>query len=227
MSRRRHALWAITAAVAIVAGWPALDIGGGQATALPNTVDAVETLLGEVTVVDRIDSHPGYERRCGTDRKTRAKRACVFGPAWNDPDDRSGCDTRNRIAAQQLRDVQFKPGTRRCKVIAGRLDPDPYSGNVFDLKKVAADHIYPLKAAWDAGAWQWDLRQRQRFANDPDELLMVSASANSSKGDSTLAQWLPPVDQCGYVARYLAVAVKYQLPITAADHTTALRTCHH
>ena len=49
--------------------------------------------------------------------------------------------TRNRLLRNELQGVQYKPGTRDCKVIAGRLDPDPYTGNTVDLKQVAIDHI--------------------------------------------------------------------------------------
>ncbi|OOK65286.1 hypothetical protein BZL29_7749 [Mycobacterium kansasii] len=79
----------------------------------------------------------------------------------------------------------------------------------------------PLKTAWDAGAAQWDLQQRRIFANDMTELIAVSSSANSSKGDSTLAEWLPAIGKCPYVVRYLTVTVKYHLPITVKDAAAA------
>ena len=75
------------------------------------------------------------------------------------------------------------------------------------------------------GAWQWDPQQRQIFANDPIELIPVSKAANRQKSDSGLDEWLPTFQPCAYIQRYLTVAAKYQLPITAAEHTVATTTC--
>lgn len=212
---------AVIAATALT--WLHLGIGGhviAAAHASP-AIDDLATLLSQVQVVDDIAAVPGYQRGCKRDQ------ACSFGPAWNDPLDSSGCDTRNRVLATSLQDVAFKPGTRDCKVVAGTLNPDPYTGAAVDLHKVQIDHLYPLEAAWDAGAWKWDPRQRQIFANDTTELIAVSGTANEQKGDSTPAQWLPanPTEKCPYVLRYLAVAVKYLLPITTNDRDAATTAC--
>jgi hypothetical protein len=102
-----------------------------------------------------------------------------------------------------------------------------YTGETIDLHQVQIDHLYALKTAWDAGALKWDPRQRQIFANDMTELIAVSGAANEQKGDSTPGQWLPadPAEKCPYVLRYLAVAVEYQLPITANDRQAAIAAC--
>lgn len=189
------------------------------------TETGVGTLLQQVSVVDRIADVEGYDRGCGIDKKTTLRQGCVFGPAWNDPRDTTGCDTRNRTLAVQLRDVTFKPKTNNCKVIGGFLDPDPYTGQRVPLEKVELDHVYALSAAWNAGAWQWDPQKRQAFANDTDELLAVSGPANRQKSDKRLNEWLPTFQPCAYIQRYLTVAVKYQLPITLAEHNTAATTC--
>lgn len=186
---------------------------------------ALADLLEQVRVVDRIHPAAGYERGCATDKKTRAKDGCVYGPAWNDPDNHSGCDTRSRLLAASLRNVRFKPGTHDCKPIAGVLDPDPYTGRVVDLAHVEADHVYPLRRSWDAGAWQWTSPQRQHFANDLIELIAVSDQANRAKSDAGLDQWLPTYRPCDYIQRYLSVAVKYQLPITTTERSVAVSTC--
>lgn len=187
----------------------------------------LEQLLGAVRVVAQRPHPGGYERGCG------AGRGCVFGPAWSDdydgPGGRDGCDTRNNVLARQLTGVGFRPGTRRCVVQSGTL-ADPYTGTriVFskqNARQVPIDHIYPLAAAWDLGAAAWPAAQRVRFANDIDyNLQATDNAANTVKSDSTPAQWLPPSrpGHCYYAGRYLTVAVRYQLPVTAADHT-ALR----
>ena len=83
---------------------------------------------------------------------------------------------------------------------------------------------YPLSRSFAAGAWQWDPRQRQIFANDA-ELIPVSGPANRAKSDSGLDEYLPSFQPCTYIQRYLAVAVKYQLPITVAERNAAAAAC--
>lgn len=221
--KRSHISLMVTAAAAIAAaitlGGPDDHVGNAEPVPTPATAASVAGLLAQVIVVDAIPEVGGYERSCGKGK------GCVFGPAWNDPLDHSGCDTRNRLLHKELQGIEYKPGTRDCKVIAGRLDPDPYTGQVVDLKHVAVDHIVPLKAAWNAGASTWDPQQRRIFANDMTELIAVSSSANSSKGDSTLSEWLPEAGKCPYAIRYLTVAVKYHLPITVKDHAAAAMAC--
>lgn len=154
------------------------------------------------------------------------REACSFGPAWNDPTDVTGCDARNRVLSKQLRDVVFKDGTRNCKVIAGWLQ-DPYSGERVDLRDVELDHTVALHRAWNAGAWQWDSRRRQIFANDPMELRALSSSVNRAKSDAALDEWMPPLPEarCPFVIDYLSVMVKYELPITVSERDAAAVAC--
>ncbi|MCQ4150557.1 hypothetical protein [Rhodococcus qingshengii] len=66
------------------------------------------------------------------------------------------------------------------------------------------------------------------FANDTDVNLLASqGKANQSKSDQGLDTWLPPnaAFQCDYAIRYLTVAVKYHLMITAADAGAARSAC--
>ena len=52
--------------------------------------------------------------------------------------------------------------------------------------------------------------KRKMFANDPLDLLAVSAAANRAKGDGDAATWLPPNKsfRCDFVARQIAVKRK-------------------
>jgi uncharacterized protein DUF1524 len=223
MRIRRKRWMAIAAAAAAALVWLHPGLGHDNATVAQSNAQPVAgdlaALLDHVQVVDSIAPVDGYDRGCGKGE------GCVFGPAWNDPLDHSGCDTRNRILASSLRDVTFKPGTRNCKVITGYLDPDPYTGQRIALQDSQIDHIYPLARSWNAGAWKWDLRQRQIFANDLTELVAVSGAANRQKSDSGIDEWLPTYQPCVYVHRYLTVALKYQLPITTAERNATAAAC--
>lgn len=183
----------------------------------------IATLLAQVRILAERPQVPGYERDCGPDD------GCVFGTEWTDatnaPDGHNGCDTRNDVLARALTNVTFSSSSPDCDVVGGTLT-DPYTGTVMDYategSEIHIDHVIPLAAAWDLGAASWTLERRTEFANDTTlELIAVQGAANMSKGDSTPASWLPPLkaSRCGYVTRYLTVAVAYDLAITDADQT--------
>lgn len=233
---RRAAAVAAAAVSALVVGWTTHN--GGEIHSQPISYAAsasssaeIGRLLTQLKVIDQLPHVPGYERGCGVDKSTGAKQKCVFGRAWNDPLDHSGCDTRSRVLRAQLVDTVTKPDTHGCKVLSGTLH-DPYSGSDIayradDPMKVEIDHVAPVGRVWDLGAWSWDPRRRQIFANDTSNLLAVSGTLNTQKSDSGIAQWVPPNAGfvCTYIQKYLTVSAKYDLPITRADHDTAERDC--
>lgn len=151
---------------------------------------------------------------------------------WRDPD-KNGCDARNDILKRDLTNLVFKENTNECKVISGTL-VDPYSGAsiTFTLGKsdVDIDHVVALSHAWQVGAFQWSDAKRLEFANDPTNLLAVSARLNRQKGDGDAATWLPPAKsyRCAYVSRQVVVKAKYGLWVTRAEKAAierVLATC--
>lgn len=90
----------------------------------------------------------------------------------------------------------------------------PYTGKVFtDPRRMDADHIVPLKYAWERGANAWTDEKRELFANDQFNILMVDASTNRSKGASGPRHWIPPNLSYGieYINRFMAVCEKYDI----------------
>ncbi len=206
----------IMAAAVVAAAAGMTQLGRSAAEPAPDLAD----LLTKVTVVKDIPLVPGYDRECGQGH------GCVFGPRWSDPQDHSGCDTRNRILIAQLSDVQFKPKTRNCKVASG-WRVDPYTGERIELAQIQIDHVVSLHRAWNAGASKWDLPRRRAFANDIRNLEAVKDKANRDKSDSSLSQWMPPNvgEHCHYALQYLNVSAIYTLPITEADRDAAIQAC--
>jgi hypothetical protein len=156
---------------------------------------------------------------------TRAR----FGPAWSDdtamPFGHNGCDTRNDILRRDLQATVLKAGTSGCVALSGRLD-DPYTATAIAFERgvatsstVQIDHVVALGDAWQSGAQQLSDTQRRGIANDPLNLLAVDGPANEQKGDSDAASWLPPnkAFRCTYVARQVAVKLKWHLWVTAAE----------
>ena len=70
-------------------------------------------------------------------------------------------------------------------------------------------HVVPLAWVWDRGAREWLGQKRRSIANDPVNLLPVKASL--SKGAKGPDEWLPPLGECGYVARFVRVVKSYYL----------------
>lgn len=149
-----------------------------------------------------------------------------FGQAWADIN-HSGCDTRDQILKAQLTHVQLKPGTHGCVVLAGDL-ADPYTATTVHYRRnhsvVDIDHVTALGAAWQTGAASWTPAQRLHYANDPLNLLAVDSRNNRQKGDATAATWLPPKGKCAYVARQVAVQVKYHLWISKPEKAAMVKT---
>ena len=165
----------------------------------------------------------------GRAAKTGYTRA-QFGQTWADVD-RNGCDTRNDILKRDLTAEVFKEKTRECVVLSGTLI-DPFSGETINFVRgntssmeVQIDHVVALSNAWQTGAFKLSIKERTAFANDPINLLAVKGRLNSQKGDGDAATWLPPLKsyRCDYVARQIAVKIKYKLWFTAPEKEAMVR----
>jgi hypothetical protein len=145
-----------------------------------------------------------------------------FSAGWADV---GGCDTRNYILKRDMTGVITKSETD-CTVESGTLN-DPYTGKIIKFTRgvgtsddVQIDHVVAVSDAWQKGAQQIDVSERAQFYNDPLNLLAVDGPANQKKSDSDAASWLPPNKdyRCRYVARQVAVKIKYKLWVTQAEH---------
>ena len=159
------------------------------------------------------------------------RRTADFGPAWVLDADHNGCRQRDDVLRRDLTGVRTRG---RCIVVAGTLR-DPYTGGTAaftkaDAAQVQVDHVYPLGLAWRHGAAGWPQQRRIEFANDLANLLATTAAANDSKSDQGPGEWMPSNRGfwCAYAVRYIGVAARYRLSISAADRTaltSALATC--
>jgi len=103
---------------------------------------------------------------------------------------------------------------------------DPYTGKTIDFVRGAStsgdvqiDHVVALSDAWQTGAQLLIKDERISLANDPLELLAVDGPANQQKSDGDAATWLPSniAFRCQYVARQIAVKIKYSLWVTQPE----------
>jgi Protein of unknown function (DUF1524) len=213
----RSGLWCGFLAIVLVAA-----VGTGCAD-LQVRIDPAPLPTGNAATALAALPVKGRAPRTGYDREQ-------FGQSWRDID-RNGCDQRNDVLARDLADVAYRVGTRSCVVQTGLL-ADPYSGQTVPFQRgqdtsddVQIDHVVALSNAWQTGAQQLDTAARERFANDPLNLMATEGAVNQAKGDGDAATWLPPARgfRCAYVARQVAVKAKYRLWVTAAERDAIAR----
>lgn len=203
--------------------------------ATPAASSAALTQLNSLKVLATRPNPSGYQRGCSP------SEACTFGPAWTDdttaPDGHNGCGSRDDALKEQLEPgtVKLKSGSK-CVVASGILD-DPYTGKKIswvrgpDSATVQIDHLVPLALAYDLGANTWTQAQRNAYANDTKTVLIAAdGPENMQKSDSGPANWMPSNKDywCTYDSRFVAVLVKYELPVVESDKVAmakVLATC--
>ncbi|MDO4271703.1 MAG: HNH endonuclease family protein [Candidatus Saccharibacteria bacterium] len=190
-------------------------------TATQRTVDPNSNLA-----IDRLESLSVKPAETGDDYE-RAN----FSSGWSSW---RSCNVRQKILNRDIRDAQV--ADNGCTVIKGTLN-DPYSGQEIELsnktavsKKVQIDHVVALSNAWQTGARYLSADERKQLANDDLELIAVSSSANQDKSDGDASEWLPENQsfQCAYIARQIAVKLKYRLWVTTTEKAAminVLNTC--
>lgn len=135
---------------------------------------------------------------------------------WDDIDG-DGCDARH----QALRAASVVPAEvdEPCAVVAGEW-VSAYDGfattNPGDLD---VDHVVPLADAHISGGWTWTAEQRRQYANDQENLWVVSASSNRSKRSSAPDRWRPANQTawCEYAQRWTGIKVRWALTATTSE----------
>lgn len=209
LPRRAFSIACVLALVVVAAvRVPALSflLGPGPPQHLRTTV---ETALADAHVVEKRLRVLGYERS-------------LFGSGWamTVTEDGDYLSTRELMLLKAQRAVPS--GEREGRGL------DDYTGEAVVASEIEIDHIVPLAAAWDLGAYAWDSTKRRRFANDVDRNLAATfSSLNREKSDATLSHWVPPDKdrQCAYAARYLTVIVDYGLALPQEDADAARQLC--
>lgn len=176
------------------------------------------------------DGNLGLEENATSNNDNSAVSAdynrAAFGEGW--ATGANGCSVRDNILDRDLQNV-VKDG---CVVVSGTLH-GTYTGETIEHQRgsngnaseVHIDHIVPLSYAWEHGANEWAPEQREAFANDATNLRAVSASANQSKSDSGLSDWMPAINQCDYAQTFVNITENYNLDIPAEDAAVVGQHC--
>jgi DNA uptake protein ComE-like DNA-binding protein len=129
-------------------------------------------------------------------------------PHWADVNG-SGCTARQDALLAQVLGLPQRDPFGPCTIVEGDwfslFDDVLYGGSPSELD---ADHVVALAEAWDAGAPGWTTEQRRQFANDPMNILIVTASSNRSKGDKDMGEWRPSNRRSWCVSAAMVILTK-------------------
>lgn len=128
----------------------------------------------------------------------------------------------------QLLDKKRQPtnNKRIACFIAGGQWYSPYDGKIISKpSQVDVDHTYPLGRAARMGGDNFNDEQKEKFANDVDNLVAISQSANRSKGSKGPGEWMPENKEswCAYSKIYVGISSKYKLGITKEDKEALIK----
>ena len=143
---------------------------------------------------------------------------------WDGWIDEDG-DCQNTRAEILIRDSQAKVSFDGCRVVGG-LWKLPYSGgSTKKASQIDIDHIIPLKWAHGHGGDRWSDAKKKAFANDPENLMATSSSANRSKGAKGPDEWMPAINKCRYAQRWEGLIEKYGLMTSTGEITAIDSAC--
>lgn len=130
----------------------------------------------------------------------------------------NSCDTRESVLQRDGRRVTADDS---CRAVSGRWISVYDKITLTESGAIDIDHIVPLKEANRSGTRKWSRSEREAFANDPANLIAVSAASNRQKGDADPGRWRPlnRGSWCWYATAWIDVKHTYRL--TADDTEVA------
>jgi len=132
-------------------------------------------------------------------------------PHWVDAD-RDCQNTRHEILIRDSKSKVKYSSKDKCKVKRAKWF-GVYTGYTFESpRSLDIDHIVPLKNAHSNGGRHWSRTRKKDFANDPENLVAVSSTANRQKGNRGPDQWRPRKRYwCTYARKWINIKDKYNL----------------
>ena len=104
----------------------------------------------------------------------------------------------------------------------------PYTGRHFrSARETDIDHVVALSEAHDSGLCAAGPTVRRRFASDPLNLTLAAPEVNrcgaGGKCGYDAAEWQPPMNECWFAARVVAVKRKYGLTVDRREASALKR----
>lgn len=139
-------------------------------------------------------------------------------PHWKDYDKDCQSTRTEILISQSVSPVTFKTG-KECNAIKGVWN-DPYSGNrYYNAIDLDIDHVVTLAWAHEHGGREMPPETKEKFANDPINLIAVDKSLNRQKGAKPPMDWMPPNSKyhCQYLNRFQRVMITYGLKFSEEE----------
>ena len=139
---------------------------------------------------------------------------------WIDSD--NDCQNlRQELLISQSRTEVTYTNSRKCTVSTGNWI-GPYTGKIFNKSSdIDVDHVVPLAYAHMAGGYLWTKSQKEIFANDIENLILVDDGENQLKGAAGPSQYLPRESfRCDYLNIWGYIIKKYELQPLEKDQET-------
>lgn len=139
---------------------------------------------------------------------------------WSDYD--RDCQTTRQEILIERSLTAVSTDRKGCIVMKGRW-ADYYYPEVHTIARaVDIDHLVPLKNAHDTGGALWDKKLKEKFANDPENLVITNLRYNRKKGSKGIDKWLPVHQNyaCKYIKDWIRIKEKYRLFLSQEERKT-------
>lgn len=126
----------------------------------------------------------------------------------------SGCKNLRHFL---LENTSLKPvsyySEKKCRVKVGKWYGAYTDTFFYNSSQLDIDHIVPLSWAASHGGINWSKKKKRQFANDIDNLIVVSRSENRKKSAYGFDDYLPPNKNfhCDYIGSFEKIVSKYKL----------------
>lgn len=144
---------------------------------------------------------------------------------WIDQD--KDCqNTRAEVLIAETKAALTYTTTRKCTVATGRWVTSFDNKVHTSAKTVQIDHLVPVHEAWGSGARNWTQARRVAYYNDlgyPHSLNAQTTLLNQQKQAKGPEEWMPPQNQCAYVAQWITVKARWGLSVDAKERDALVR----
>lgn len=194
------------ASLATAAAFVATAVLGGAGPAAAGTTYSAPLRTAVASLPVAAENNAGYDR------------AAQFGD-WKDAN-RDCQNTRAEVLIAESKTTPKFTTARKCTVATGKWVSSWDLRTHTSASTVQIDHMVPVHEAWGSGARYWTKAKRVAFYNDLGDARSLNAQTsalNSAKQARGPEQWLPPKNQCQYIADWTAVKIRWGLKADATE----------
>ncbi|WP_323960902.1 DUF1524 domain-containing protein [Arthrobacter sp. JZ12] len=135
-------------------------------------------------------------------------------------------NTRAEVLISESRVTPKYTTTKPCTVASGRWVTTFDNRTHTSASTVQIDHMVPVHEAWGSGARNWTQARRVAFYNDlgyAGSLNAQTSSLNASKQASGPEAWMPPANQCSYIAQWTIVKARWRMTVDKAEKAALIK----